>query len=432
MDMQRFLTDQGFDFGYETFANEVERFSHEMAYGLAGSDSSLKMIPAYLSMTDEPVVNETVIAIDMGGTNLRIAKVALNEKGNAHVLQRIHYTMPGTQGEMNRDPFFLTVANYLKEFMDASYPIGLCFSFPCEILPDLDGKILHFNKEVRVGDAAGAKLGNCLNDALAKLGVPLAKRVVVINDTVATLLGARATHVRQRYESYIGLILGTGTNSCYAEKNVAITKNGHLRSHSGSSLVNLESGGYAGASMTACDKRFDAGTDAPNTQLFEKMISGAYIGGLFLTYLRAAVAENIFSPAFSEKIAEIDQLASSEVSKVLVHGGKDGLLTTYAEDESDLQALHALAVAFFRRSGKMVAVNLTAIMKKAGIGSIAASPVCISAEGSTFYNCTPLHHEIHWFMSEYANKKMGLHYKFVHAEDSTIIGSAFAATLANP
>lgn len=36
--------------------------------------------------------------------------------------------------------------------------MGLCFSFPAEITPDLDGKVLYFDKEVRVEGGSGIHL----------------------------------------------------------------------------------------------------------------------------------------------------------------------------------------------------------------------------------------------------------------------------------
>ena len=105
-----------------------------MERGLAGGASSLKMIPAYLDAQAPPSDGGPVIAIDMGGTNLRIALIEW-KNSRMHFLDRRQYPMPGTQGNLERSEFFEQIAEYLLPIADQSARIGLCFSFPCEILP---------------------------------------------------------------------------------------------------------------------------------------------------------------------------------------------------------------------------------------------------------------------------------------------------------
>ena len=54
----------------------VRDFLSEMDAGLAGEASSLKMIPTYVSADGTPQDGESVIAIDAGGTNLRVSRFA--------------------------------------------------------------------------------------------------------------------------------------------------------------------------------------------------------------------------------------------------------------------------------------------------------------------------------------------------------------------
>jgi len=63
-----------------------------------------------------------------------------------------------------------------------------------------------------------------LGQALNRLGVRQDKHFVLLNDTVATLLAGRAETSGRRFDSYIGFILGTGTNTSYVEHNRSIRK----------------------------------------------------------------------------------------------------------------------------------------------------------------------------------------------------------------
>lgn len=52
-------------------------FLDEMANGLEGSNSSLKMLPTFIEFKNKIPINEPIIVIDAGGTNLRSAIVEL-------------------------------------------------------------------------------------------------------------------------------------------------------------------------------------------------------------------------------------------------------------------------------------------------------------------------------------------------------------------
>jgi len=62
----------------------IQDFHAEMGKGLSGDESSLKMIPSFI---DKPKGNEAgeFLALDLGGTNLRVLTVRLDGRGNASV-----------------------------------------------------------------------------------------------------------------------------------------------------------------------------------------------------------------------------------------------------------------------------------------------------------------------------------------------------------
>jgi len=94
------------------------------------------------------------------------------------------------------------------------------FFIPSEILPNRDGRLLYFCKEVQAPGVVGQLIGRNLLEAL---GMP-EKQIVLLNDTVATLLAGKSASIGHEYETFIGYILGTGTNTCYNENNFNILK----------------------------------------------------------------------------------------------------------------------------------------------------------------------------------------------------------------
>ena len=429
MEIQQFIDKYGLNADFNSFMENTNAFVEEMELGLNGKPSSLMMIPAYVSLDHPPQrYDGSVVVIDAGGTNLRVAVVRFSADNAPIIEESYNHSMLGLRAEITIEGFFEGLAEFLRPVAAKSGHIGFCFSFPCEIMPDLDGRVLFFDKEIKIKDSEGAILGEGLRRALKKKGLPHDHRVVVINDTVATLLGGRADSQNRLYDSYIGYILGTGTNTCYNERNINITKNPVLCSREGSSLINMESGGYDRFPRSAVDEGFDSKLESPGTQLLEKMISGAYQGKLLLAYVDAAVREGYLQQK-GKKGDGPGSLEAREVDEFLAYPhGKNKLAESFP-GAVDKVALYHLIDAFFERAAALTSVNLTGVMQKTGAGKSPLAPVCITAEGSTFYKSRMLHEKVSHYMTEYAKKRLGMYFELKRVENVTLLGAAYAALL---
>ena len=267
---EEFLKDNGF-----IPAAEIDRqamistFISEMEKGLKGEKSSLMMIPTYVGVNGKIPQGAKAAVLDAGGTNFRGGIVtippAISDKQNQ--------PMPGTKGEVDEESFYKAFADEVKRVLPlaTTKKIGWCFSYPAEATPSLDAKLVHWTKNIQapaiIGQYVGAEL-------LKRLG---GGEIAIVNDTVATLLAAKATEGDKTYSSYIGFILGTGTNSAYVEKNKNILKLEGADAD-GSMIINAESGGFDKIETSAFDKAADAKTGNPGVHIFEKLIAGAYLG----------------------------------------------------------------------------------------------------------------------------------------------------------
>ena len=144
----------------------------------------------------------------------------------------------------------------------------------------------------------------------------------LLNDTVATLLAGKSLACIGRFESYVGFILGTGTNTAYVERNLNITKRNDLPA-AGSMAINVESGNFGKCPRGLLDEEFDASTVNPGYNAFEKMISGAYLGGLCLAVLKAASREELISQKAGQWITSLPGLSTAEVSDFLKNPAGD-------------------------------------------------------------------------------------------------------------
>jgi len=206
------------------FDSSVEGFMEEMEKGLKGNPSSLAMIPAWVSAEKSIVPEERVIVLDAGGTNFRAATYSFDSAGNPRVEHFSKSEMPGTSGPISRDRFFRDIAEKMELSVRDSEKIGFCFSYPTEIHPDGDGRLVHFTKEVKAPEVEGQLIVANLNAVLKSRGFPTPRKTVLLNDTVATLLAGKVASSLHGFDGYIGFILGTGTNCAYVENNEKIGK----------------------------------------------------------------------------------------------------------------------------------------------------------------------------------------------------------------
>lgn len=403
----------------------TDEFVRQMESGNSGDIKSLLMIPTYIGVQSEVPKNEPIIVMDAGGTNFRIATVIFDNSGKPVIENFSKQPMPGTQGELTSDEFFDTLASLIKPFDKISNKVGFCFSFPTEILPNCDGRLINFNKEVKVKDVAGKVIGEGINNALKKMGCS-EKHFVIINDTVATMLGAIAEYPDKAFDSYIGFILGTGTNTCYIEQCENISK---LEvKNTGAMAVNIETGSFDGFHRGEIDLRFDATTSNCGDHVFEKMISGAYQGSLICMTLKQAASDGLFSAKTAESLLSLDDLSMRQIDE-FCENTNEGFIASLICNEDDRSTVFDIIDAAFERSAKTVCVNLGAVMLKTGRGKTKQVPICISAEGTTFYKSVLFRPKLDRYVAQFINEKLGLYCEFVSTQDSTLVGSAVAGLL---
>lgn len=429
--VEGFLKKVGMDAASVDLEKNSSIFISEMQRGLGGA-GSLLMIPTYIGMERELPLQETVIAIDAGGTNFRVAVIHFDENKRLVIEDFKLYPMPGTKGEITKEEFFDTMAGYIIPVLHRSNKISFCFSYPTEIMPNRDGRLIKFSKEVKVKDVEGELIGKNLLDALKKRGCTEDKSIIILNDTVATLLAGKAASPDRVFDSYIGFILGTGTNICYTEKCANIVKVPELKQNDGSMLINIESGAYGKAPRGEIDLEFDKTTVNPGDFAFEKTISGAYQGGLILAVMRKAVQEGLLSAAAASKLAGIKELASKEIDDFLYYPYGDNTLASCCfknDGEDDRMVMYYLIDGVLERAAKFVAFSLTAVLEKTGKGSNPCAPACITADGSTFYKSKLFKGKLDHYIKTYTNDTKGIYCEFAKVDNGTLIGTAIAGLL---
>ena len=398
----------------------------EMEKGLEEENgSSLQMIPTYVSPDDADIVpGKSVIVMDAGGTNFRTCLVTFDDNKQPVISDFQKVGMPGIKEEVSAPDFYSILADNIERLIDKSDRIGFCFSYAATITKDHDGIPIVFSKEIKAPEVIGKPLGKNLLAELERRGHDVSdKRVAVVNDTVATLLAAKAGRP-DNASSYIGFILGTGTNTAYTEKNSAIAK---ISEMDGREIVNVESGCLA-LELGDLDKEFVSGTKDPAKYWFEKKISGAYLGPFAAHVIEAAVKEGVLTKAFGERFKTILPLDTTRMSHYLedCHNPDYDLVKVVGDNEEDATALYRIIKAVIERAGKLTAINLTAAVLRSGEGKNPRLPVVINADGTTFYKTAFLEFYTKLYLDELLEKKHGRYYEMVRIDNSPTLGAAIA------
>ncbi len=401
----------------------TDDFISEMKNGLEGKGGSLLMLPTYIGAEGTIKPNQPVVAIDAGGTNFRAVKMSFDNNLKLVTENLQQRKMPAIDEELSNKEFFATLAAYLTEYKNVSDKIGFCFSYAVEIYPNKDGKLLEWSKEVKAPEVLGQMVGKNLLEAM---GTPN-KQIVLMNDTVSTLLAGQAATAGREFDTYIGFILGTGTNACYIEQNSNITKTPKLNPKE-NQIINIETGNFNLMPRTDIDVAFDNTTKLPGRYTFEKMIAGGYFGGLCTTALKMAAKEDVFSAESKVRLKEIGELTSEEVNKFVC--GIDlpaNTLSTILVNKEDKEAAIEIINAMITRAAKLVAGSLAAVILKTGKGKSIEKPVLMTIEGTTFYKLHNFQIMFEAFLQGFLSGENRRFYEIVEVPNSSLIGAGIAA-----
>lgn len=395
--------------------------AEDMRRGLKGEKSSLPMIATYLSNDGTVPEGACAAVIDAGGTNFRSALVRFTRDGY-QVEELGRWKMPGIDKPCTWNEFIAFTADHIQHLMDRTDVIGFCFSYNAEITPDMDGKVKRIDKEVVISGCEDQLVAASLKEELSRRGIE-GKKIVILNDTAAALLGGTVTLDKSAYSGFIGQISGTGTNTCTSVPREMIEKLG-LKGSRGM-LVNLESGMYNGIESGDFDLLLDRESNNPGDKDFEKKTAGVYLGELCRLMLLAAGEEGFISADSLEKARALGHIDSA----VIDAWSAGDRLDEIAANPADGAFAQELSLSLFQRSARCMCVNLLAIALLIGAGREADKPVCVCAEGSLVQRSHYYRPTLEKLLDTEGREKLGLHFKLSVGSETTLPGSAAAALL---
>ncbi|KAJ3518041.1 hypothetical protein NM208_g14619 [Fusarium decemcellulare] len=265
----------------------TNHFVSELAKGLSVEGGSIPMNPTWVMSFPDGYETGTYLALDMGGTNLRVCQITLTDEKSEFDIIQSKYRMPEELKSATSEELWEYIADCLYQFLETHHgdcshmeklPLGFTFSYPATQNYIDEGILQRWTKGFDIDGVEGQNIVPMFEEALTKRGVPI-KLAAIINDTTGTLIASAYTDPAMK----IGCIFGTGCNAAYMENCGSIPKIAHLNLPPDLPMaINCEWGAFDNEHKvlprTPYDIIIDKESPRPGQQAFEKMIAGLYLG----------------------------------------------------------------------------------------------------------------------------------------------------------
>ncbi|KAI9044915.1 glucokinase glkA [Aspergillus affinis] len=403
-----------FDYPAAEVQRGVKEYIREMDEGLRQEHTTLSQIPTFVTSVPNGTEKGLYLAVDLGGTNFRVCSIDLHGDTTFSLTQSKIMIPRELMASGSSKDLFLFLARQIESFLrihhnehfeahlqrrregsgeEELFDLGFTFSFPVRQMGINKGTLIRWTKGFNIPDAVGHDVCALLQSAIDELELPV-RVAALVNDTVGTLM-ARSYTSPGETGTFLGAIFGTGTNGAYVEKLDRIPKMNTIE-HSdydkstGEMIINAEWGSFDNhlsvLPNTLYDQQLDADSNNPGIQMFEKRVSGMFLGEI----LRRALLDmynNKYAGLF--KTSESSDVVVPENSMIFKQWGLDtSLLSTVEADKSqtlestktalkdhlkierasttDCKAVQTLVHAIGKRAARLSAVPLAAVLIATG------------------------------------------------------------------
>ncbi|KAI5860622.1 hypothetical protein GGS23DRAFT_217456 [Durotheca rogersii] len=428
-----------FDYSDQDVNVGVREFLKQMHEGLERDGTSLSQIPTYVTGVPNGTEKGLYLAVDLGGTNFRVCSIHLN----GDTTFNLTYSKVAIPKELmvakKASDLFSFLAKQIELFLrthhgahfDASirrrqtvstpegfrdehiFRLGFTFSFPVQQFGINKGTLMRWTKGFDIPDAIGKDVCALLQQEIDNLHLPV-KVAALVNDTVGTLM-ARSYTSPGKTSTLVGAIFGTGTNGAYVEKASNIKKpiKGDYDRSTGRMIINTEWGSFDNQLNVLPNTSYDIALDQesvnPGIQIFEKRVSGMFLGEIVRLVIVDMLKNAEISLFRDDHSGQNDWKSTTTIapeSGLFKQWGLDSSLMSvaaadstpdhsslrqelekqlhiYAASLEDARAFKDIAYAVGRRAARLSAVALGAIVLQSGqLQEPGDEPIDIGVDGS--------------------------------------------------
>ncbi|CAA0814309.1 Hexokinase-2 [Striga hermonthica] len=381
----------------------------EMHAGLASEGGSkLKMLISYVDNLPTGDEKGLFYALDLGGTNFRVMRVQLGGKGSKPKQESEEVSIPPHLMVGSSHELFDFIAAALAKFVSKEgeceefhlppgrqRELGFTFSFPVRQLSLASGTLIKWTKGFLIEDAVGQDVVEELVKAMERANLDM-RVAALVNDTVGTLAGGRYDNPNV----VAAVILGTGTNAAYVERAHAIPKWQGLLPKSGEMVINMEWGNFRSSHLplTEYDLSLDAESLNPGEQIFEKLISGMYLGEIVRRVLCRMAEEACFfgdnippklKIPFILRTPDMSAMHHDTSSDLRVVGSKlKDILEVPSSSLKMRKMIVAICDVVALRGARLAAAGILGILKKLDRDTSSSERSVVAVDGGLFEHYT--------------------------------------------
>ncbi|KAI9265641.1 hexokinase-domain-containing protein [Sporodiniella umbellata] len=436
----RRVTDR-FQVSGEKLKEIVERFVEEMNKGLDHEGATIAMIPSYVSGRCTGEEKGNFMALDLGGTNLRVCHITLLGGGEYTIRQQKYVISEELKmGPMRHLCDFIAdcVDMFLTEHGTEDEAIithlGYTFSFPCLQTGSNRGVLKQWTKGFACSGAVGREVVGLLQDSFRRknLGVHIS---ALVNDTVGTLMA----HAYRHPETTMGVILGTGFNAAYYQTMAEVNK--WTGKQDQEMVINMECGAFdcerTVLPLNVYDNKMDRESLNVQQQLHEKMVGGMYLGEITRNALIDLIDQQIlFNGCSSKELNKNWSFETAYMSTIEVDNTKDlqdtahileSVLNIPSTTLADRQMVKMVCHAVGTRAARIASCHIAGVIKKTG--RIGVESV-IAIDGSLFEFYPNFHKNMSDAFAEVLGEQARSKVRFELARDGSGLGAAIIAMMA--
>ncbi|KAG5653172.1 hypothetical protein H0H81_001889, partial [Sphagnurus paluster] len=427
----------------------VEAFKETLELGLSKPDQVVPMIPTFVFGFPSGNEKGDYLAVDLGGTNLRVCLVSVQGSGKFEITQT-KYRLTEEQKHDDGQKLFDFCAECLKIFIETNLaedengsgsrvkpgeklPLGFTFSYPCSQDKIDHGVLIRWTKGFGATNTEGHDVAAMFRASLEKHEVPV-ELTALINDTTGTLIASHYVNPKTR----IACIFGTGCNAAYMEHVKDIPKLKSLGIDDAADIaINCEWGAFDSFEhehlpRTKYDAIVDETSNKPGEQAFEKLISGRYLGEILRLVICELIDEGVLFLGQNTNKLEVPYVFDTAFLSLMESDPTDellmiiGIFTHFFAVETTLaerQFFRALAKLIGRRAARLSACGIAAIVSKMGYLDEGCA---VGADGSLYNKYPGFADRIHEGLVDIFGEK-GRNITTYHAEDGSGVGSAIIA-----
>uniref|UniRef100_A0A915AC19 Phosphotransferase n=3 Tax=Parascaris TaxID=6254 RepID=A0A915AC19_PARUN len=426
-----------------TLRRMMEHMSRNMNKGLEGglAKSTISMLPSFVPELPDGTEEGKFIAMDLGGTNLRVMLMNI-EPGKPLTAEQFNTRIPNWAMHGTGEQLFDFIVKCLADFLvekgidQEGLPLGFTFSYPCDQTSLRSARLLRWTKGFEATGVVGEDVVQLLEKAIAKNGSIKVEVVALINDTVGTMVAAA---YESGGECDVGVIIATGTNASYMEDSSRITYGLSTASEPypyPHMIIDTEWGGFGDRNeaeyiLTQYDKIIDSRSEHPGVNVFDKLVAGRCMGELVRMVLEKLTRHGVlFGGRGSEPLFTPEHFPTKYISEILSDEGGSYSNTRQIMGElgieqytfSDMLLFREVCIVVSRRSANLGAAAIACVLNR-----IRKPNMVVGIDGSTY--------KYHPFFDFWVNEKLkelvdpSLKFKVIQTGDGSGKGAALITAI---